>query len=335
MMAHAITEIISLHPIADFAADVRAGLTKSGQKELSSNYLYDALGSALFNAITELPEYGLFRADERILREHAYEIVHLLLRAKASPNIPENVVVTELGSGSGKKTRWILEALARHQHTTYYPIEISPAALAQCVNELSQLDRVNVIGIERDYLEGLARVTAQRSSNERLLVMFLGSTIGNFHRADAEQFLSDLRRNLIPGDALLLGVDLVKPLDQTIAAYDDAMGVTAAFNLNLLTRINRELGADFDLKEFRHCARYNPTERRIEMHLVSLRDQTVTIPTANCVVPFRSGETIFTESSYKYRPSEIIELAERAGFRAHAQWTDAEWPFAETLLIAG
>jgi dimethylhistidine N-methyltransferase len=335
MMAHAITEIISLHPIADFAADVRAGLTKSGQKELSSNYLYDALGSALFNAITELPEYGLFRADERILREHAYEIVHPLLRAKASPNIPENVVVTELGSGSGKKTRWILEALARHQHTTYYPIEISPAALAQCVNELSQLDRVNVIGIERDYLEGLARVTAQRSSNERLLVMFLGSTIGNFHRADAEQFLSDLRRNLIPGDALLLGVDLVKPLDQTIAAYDDAMGVTAAFNLNLLTRINRELGADFDLKEFRHCARYNPTERRIEMHLVSLRDQTVTIPTANCIVPFRSGETIFTESSYKYRPSEIIELAERAGFRAHAQWTDAEWPFAETLLIAG
>jgi L-histidine N-alpha-methyltransferase len=335
MMAHAITEIISLHPIADFAADVRAGLTKSGQKELSSNYLYDALGSALFNAITELPEYGLFRADERILREHAHEIVHPLLRAKASPNIPENVVVTELGSGSGKKTRWILEALARHQHTTYYPIEISPAALAQCVNELSQLDRVNVIGIERDYLEGLARVTAQRSSNERLLVMFLGSTIGNFHRADAEQFLSDLRRNLIPGDALLLGVDLVKPLDQTIAAYDDAMGVTAAFNLNLLTRINRELGADFDLKEFRHCARYNPTERRIEMHLVSLRDQTVTIPTANCVVPFRSGETIFTESSYKYRPSEIIELAERAGFRAHAQWTDAEWPFAETLLIAG
>jgi len=334
-MAHAITEIISLHPIANFAADVRAGLTKSGQKELSSNYLYDALGSALFNAITELPEYGLFRADERILREHADEIVHPLFRAKASTNIPENVVVAELGSGSGKKTRWILEALARRQHTTYYPIEISPAALAQCVNELSQLDRINVIGIERDYLEGLARVTAQRSSNERLLVMFLGSTIGNFHRADAEQFLSDLRRKLIPGDALLLGVDLVKSLDLMIPAYDDAMGVTAAFNLNLLTRINRELGANFDLKEFRHCARYNPTERRIEMHLVSLRDQTVTIPAANCVIQFATGETIFTESSYKYRPSEIIQLAERAGFRAHAQWTDAEWPFAETLLIAG
>jgi L-histidine N-alpha-methyltransferase len=334
-MAQTITEIISLYPIGNFAADVRAGLTKSGQKELSSNYLYDALGSALFNAITELPEYGLFRADERILREHADEIVRLLLRTNLSTNVPEDVVVAELGSGSGKKTRWILEALARHQHTSYYPIEISPAALAQCVNELSQLDRVNVIGIERDYLEGLARVTAQRLPNERLLVMFLGSTIGNFHRVDAEQFLSALRRKLIPGDALLLGVDLVKSLDLMIPAYDDAMGVTAAFNLNLLTRINRELGADFDLKEFRHCARYNPIERRIEMHLVSLRDQTVTIPAANCVVPFASGETIFTESSYKYRPSEIIQLAERANFRAQAQWTDAEWPFAETLLVAG
>jgi L-histidine Nalpha-methyltransferase len=333
-MAHAITEIISLHPVANFAADVRVGLSKSGQKELSSNYLYDALGSALFNAITELPEYGLFRADERILSQNAGEIVRPLLRTNSSANIPENVVVAELGSGSGKKTRWILEALARRQHTTYYPIEISPAALAQCVAELSQLNLINVIGIENDYLDGLARVTAQRSSNERLLVMFLGSTIGNFHRSDAEQFLSALRRRLIPGDALLLGTDLVKPVDQMIAAYDDAMGVTAAFNLNLLTRMNRELGASFDLKEFRHSARYNTTERRIEMHLVSLRDQTVTIPAANCVIHFNSGESIFTESSYKYRPIEIIELAERAGFHTHAQWIDAEWPFAETLLIA-
>src|ERR1700733_7609385 len=145
MMAHAITEIISLHPIANFAADVRAGLTKSGQKELSSNYLYDALGSALFNAITELPEYGLFRADERILREHADEIVHPLFRAKASTNIPENVVVAELGSG--RKTRGILEAPAPRHPPPFSPIEISPAALAQCVNELSQLDRINVIGI--------------------------------------------------------------------------------------------------------------------------------------------------------------------------------------------
>ena len=333
-MAETITEIISLRPIADFAADVRAGLTKSGQKELSSNYLYDELGSALFDAITLLPEYGLFRADQRILSRHADEIVRPLLRAKVSSDIPENIVVTELGSGSGKKTRWILEALARHQHTTYYPIEISPAALAQCVNELSQLDRVNVVGIEQNYLEGLARVTAQRLPNERILVMFLGSTIGNFHRSEAERFLLDVRQKLVPGDALLLGADLVKPVDQMIAAYDDAMGVTAAFNLNLLTRMNRELSANFDLKEFRHFARYDAFEQRIEMHLVSLRNQTVTIPAANCVVQFNSGETIFTESSYKYRAPEIIQIAERAGFHANAQWTDEEWPFAETLLMA-
>jgi L-histidine N-alpha-methyltransferase len=325
-----ITEIISLRSIADFAMDVRSGLTKPGQKELSSNYLYDELGSALFNAITLLPEYGLFRADERILSRHADEIVRPLLGTDA----PENVIVAELGSGSGKKTRWILEALARHQRTTYYPIEISPAALAQCVNELSQIDRVNVVGVEQEYLEGLARVIAQRLPNERLLVMFLGSTIGNFHRCDAEQFLSELRRKLIPGDALLLGVDLVKPLERMIPAYDDAMGVTAAFNLNLLTRINRELGGDFDLKEFRHCARYNSIEQRIEMHLVSLRDQTVTIRAANNTVQFKSDETIFTESSYKYRPTEIIQITERAGFHAHAQWIDEEWPFAETIFMA-
>lgn len=337
-MAEMITEIISLHPITNFAADVRSGLTKSGQKELLSHYLYDELGSALFDAITLLPEYGLFRADQRILSRYADDIVRPLLRAKVSaavsPDIPENIVVAELGSGNGKKTRWILEALARHQHTTYYPIEISPAALAQCVSELSQLNRVNVTGVEQNYLEGLSRVTAQRLPNERTLAMFLGSTIGNFHRADAEQFLADVRGKLIPGDALLLGVDLVKSLDRMIPAYDDPMGVTAAFNLNLLSRMNRELGADFDLKEFRHSARYDAFEQRIEMHLVSLRSQTVSIPAANCVVQFNSGETIFTESSYKYRPAEIIEVAERAGFHAHSQWTDEEWPFAETLLIA-
>jgi L-histidine Nalpha-methyltransferase len=344
-MAEMITDIIAQRSTAEFAADVRSGLTKSGQKELSSNYLYDELGSALFNAITLLPEYGLFRADQRILRQHADEIVRPLLSprltahfsAESSENISRRgarVIVAELGSGNGKKTRWILEALTRHQQTTYYPIEISPAALAQCVNELSQLGRVNVVGIEQDYLEGLMRVTAQRAPNERLLVMFLGSTIGNFHRGDAEQFLADLRHKLIPGDALLLGVDLVKPLERIIPAYDDAAGVTAAFNLNLLTQINRELGADFDLKKFRHAARYNSAERRIEMHLVSLRDQTVTIPAANAIIPFSSGETIWTESSYKYRLSEIIQITERAGLRAHTQWVDAEWPFAETLLVA-
>jgi L-histidine N-alpha-methyltransferase len=321
-----ITEIIAQRSIANFAEDVRAGLTKPGQKELSSNYFYDELGSALFNAITLLPEYGLFRADERILQKHADAIIR--------PLFPAQIVVAELGSGSGKKTRWILEALARRQHTTYYPIEISPAALAQCSDELGQLEHVNVVGVEREFLDGLASVTAQRLPGERLLVLFLGSTIGNFHRRDAEQFLEEVRRKLIPGDALLLGTDLVKPLELMLSAYDDASGVTAAFNLNLLTRINRELGANFDLREFRHLAQYDESEQRIEMHLVSLRNQAVTIPAANCVVPFKADDTIWTESSYKYRADEIVQLAERTGFRAHAQWVDEEWPFAESLLIA-
>src|SRR5580704_7588759 len=207
-----ITEIISLRSIADFAEDVRSGLTRPGQKELSANYLYDELGSALFNAITLLPEYGLFRADERILRRHAEEIVR--------PLFPANVTVAELGSGSGKKTRWILEALARHQHTTYYPIDVSPAALTQCANELGQLDRVSVYGIEREFLEGVARAVALRQPYERLLVLFVGSTIGNFHRGGAGQFLTELRQQLGHGDALLLGTDLVKPVEQMLAAYD-------------------------------------------------------------------------------------------------------------------
>jgi L-histidine Nalpha-methyltransferase len=325
-MAGMITEVIAQRSIANFAEDVRSGLTRPGQKELSANYLYDELGSALFNAITLLPEYGLFRADERLLQKHAEEIVR--------PLFPANVTVAELGSGSGKKTRWILEALTRHQHTTYFPIDVSPAALTQCANELGQLDRVSVYGIEREFLGGVARAVALRQPYERLLVLFVGSTIGNFHRGGAGQFLTELRQQLVHGDALLLGTDLVKPVEQMLAAYDDALGVTSAFNLNLLTRINRELGADFDLREFRHLARYDEAERRIEMHLVAQRDQTVTIPAAGCAVQFKSGETIWTESSYKFSSGEIFQMAERTGFRAHAQWVDEEWPFAETLLIA-
>jgi L-histidine Nalpha-methyltransferase len=326
-VADMITEIIVQRSTGHIAEDVRRGLTKAGQKELSSNYLYDELGSALFNAITLLPEYGLFRADGRILRQHASEIVR--------PLLPSQVLVAELGSGSGKKSRWILEALARHQQTTYYPIEISSAALTQCTSELSQLAGVSVIGVESDYLDGLSRVSAQRLPGERMLVMFLGSTIGNFHRRDAEQFLVDVRHKLFPGDALLLGADLVKPLESMLAAYDDSMGVTAAFDLNLLTRINRELAANFDLTEFRHVARYDESEQRIEMHLVSLCNQAVAIPGASCTVSFRRDESIWTESSYKYRAGEIVQIAERTGFHAKTQWVDQEWPFAETLLIAG
>ncbi len=321
------TETIARHLIVQFADEVRAGLTKPGQKELPSNYFYDEVGSALFDAITLLPEYGLTRADERLLREHAEAMIR--------PLLPAPVVVAELGSGSGKKTQWILQALARRQHTTYYPIEISPAALAQLSKELGQLERVNIVGVQRAYLEGLACVSAERGPSERLFVLFLGSTIGNFGRLAGEQFLAEVRRRLLPGDALLLGADLVKPLEMLLPAYDDSLGVTASFNLNLLARINRELGSDFNLSAFSHLARYDESERRIEMHLVSRCRQEISIPGAGCRISLRSGETIWTESSYKYRTDELVQMAENSDFRLEKQWLDEEWPFAENLLIAG
>ncbi len=315
-----LTETIAQYSIADFGGEVRSGLTQRGQKELPSKYLYDEVGSALFEVITLLPEYGLSRADERLLRQHADAMVR--------PLLPAPVMVAELGSGGGKKTRWILQALARHQRTTYYPIEISPAALSQCTKELSQLDQVHVVGVERAYLDGLASVAEGRRPGECLLVLFLGSTIGNFDRPAADQFLAEVRRRLKPGDALLLGADLGKPLAQLLPAYDDPLGVTASFNLNLLARINRELGANFDLRSFGHLARYNESERRIEMHLLSRRPQEVSIPGAGCSVFFDSGETIWTESSYKYQTEEIVQMAQSSGFRLESQWVDEEWPFA-------
>ncbi|MFY9704041.1 MAG: L-histidine N(alpha)-methyltransferase [Terriglobales bacterium] len=309
----------------DFASDVYAGLTQPGQKTLPSKYLYDDVGSALFEVISRLPEYGLTRADERLLRRHASEIVDSL----ATP-----VAVAELGSGSGKKTRWLLEALCRKQRTSYYPVEISPWALAQCERELSDIDSISIVGLEREYLAGLLEVAARRKGVQNLFVLFLGSTIGNFDRPAGMEFLAKIRRILRAGDSLLLGTDLEKPSAQLLAAYDDALGVTAAFNLNLLGRINRELDADFDLRQFSHVARINHDARSVEMHLRSNRRQRVYIAAAALDAEFMEGETIWTESSHKYSANEIVQMAREAGFRCQAQWVDEEWSFAENLLIA-
>ena len=319
------TPVLSQRHVSEFAADVRESLTKGGQRELPSKYLYDEVGSALFEAISVLPEYGLTRADSRLLQEHSAEIVS---------RVPSPLRVAELGSGSGKKTRWILEALSKRQKTYYYPIEISPHALAACEKELAQIDLVSVVGYEQPYLEGLRSVAQSRGKNDRLLVLFLGSTIGNFDRDAGDTFLREVRATLRPGDALLLGTDLEKPVELQILAYDDPAGVTAAFNLNLLARINRELGADFDLSCFRHEAHWNFADRRIEMHLRSTCRQNVRIPAANLRVVLNEDETIWTESSHKYKAEEIPEMAERAGFRCEAQWLDREWPFAQNLLLA-
>jgi L-histidine Nalpha-methyltransferase len=321
MLVHAITTDVTY----EFASDVRAGLTRPGQKELPSKYLYDDVGSALFEVISHLSEYGLTRADERLLRRHAREIVDRLAGS---------IAVAELGSGSGQKTRWLLEALCRRQRTFYYPVEISPSALAKCERELDDIDSISIVGFEREYLDGLLEAAARRKPGQHLLVLFLGSTIGNFERPAGVKFLAEVRRILEPGDSLLLGTDLEKPETQLLRAYDDELGVTAAFNLNLLARINRELAADFNLHQFAHQAKISQDGRCVEMHLRSLQRQTVSILAAEVVVEFLEGETIWTESSHKYSAEEILQTARDAGFRCDAQWIDEQWPFAENLLIA-
>jgi L-histidine Nalpha-methyltransferase len=308
-----------------FAKAVHEGLTHSPQKELPSMYLYDEVGSALFEVITALPEYGVTRAEERVLKAHSADIV---------AQLPHDVIVAELGSGSGRKTRRILEALCKKQPTSYHPIEISRTALQLCRRELGDIERISIVGFERDYLAGLSEVSANRKDGESLFVLFLGSTIGNFARLAATRFLKSIRGMLKPGDSLLLGMDLLKPLDVLIPAYDDPIGVTAAFNLNLLARINRELDADFPIDAFEHIALFNPEARSIEMHLRATRPVTAHIRGAGFEVKFREGETIWTESSHKYDAGEVIPLADDAGFDCAHQWLDREWGFAESLLVA-
>ena len=306
---------------SEFALDVREGLLKSNQKELPCRWFYDDVGSALFEAITLLPEYGLTRADARLIRAHAADIA-----ARLRPPL----AVAELGSGSGTKTRLLLEALGGRP--VYTPIDVSAAALQKCASEVGHTARV--VPFTGAYLEGLEEASARRSRRTRLLVLFLGSTIGNFERREAEGFLAGVRARLRPGDALLLGADLEKPVAQLLDAYDDPTGVTAAFNLNLLARINRELGASFDLRAFAHEARYDSTARRIEMHLVSRARQSVAIPAAGVTVELAACETILTEHSHKFDAAEVAAMARRTGWLPEAQWIDAEWPFAETLLVA-
>jgi len=307
----------------EFAREVRAGLSGNGQKTLPCRYLYDDVGSALFDAITCLAEYGLTRADTRLLTK---------LSSELAARLPNEVLVAELGSGSGSKTRPILEQLARRQPVVYYPIDVSRAALDRCEKELSTLGKV--VPLEGNYTEGLREVARERARGQSILALFLGSTIGNFEPEAAIRFLVDVRQSLRPGDRLLLGTDLVKPVEQLLLAYDDPAGVTAAFNLNLLGRINRELDADFDLRQFEHVARYIDEEQRIEMHLRSRIHQTVTIPAADLSVDFAPNETICTEASHKFRLEQIPELGRLAGFHLERQWIDCDWPFAENLLVA-
>lgn len=317
------------HP-PTFAEDVRQGLTAS-PKVLKPKYFYDELGSLLFGAICALPEYYVFRAEMEILRASAGEIAAWL----QSP-----VRIIELGSGDARKTRLIIDAvLARQGGFDYLPIDVSKSALEQSSEELlSAYPNLRVTGWVGDYREALRAIRDESQGRgarfKHTLVLFVGSTLGNLEPVERNELLRSVRDLLKPGDAFLLGVDLKKSEEVLIPAYDDPLGVTAAFNLNVLGRINRELEGEFDLRSFRHLARYDSALGRIEMHLESLRRQTVRIPGAGLEVPFEAGETIHTESSYKFDPDQIAELAAGAGMEVRRSWFDRARRFSSNLLVA-
>jgi L-histidine N-alpha-methyltransferase len=309
-----------------FAEDVRAGLTAQ-QKALQPKYFYDALGSQLFEAICHLPEYYLTRAESEILRSNSDEIV-------ASLSGPARLV--ELGSGSAEKTRYLIEALIGRQGSlNYLPVDISSASLERSSLELLQIyPRLSITAYAADYFTALEALAGSANSGERTVALFLGSNIGNFDPEGSRAFLSEVRRVLKPRDALLVGADLKKPADVLIRAYDDALGVTAAFNLNLLVRMNRELEANFDVAKFRHRATYNEELGRVEIRMVSLEQQTVRLRALDLEVSFREGESIHTENSYKFDVEQLGEMARATGFKLEKTWFDGARSFSFNLFAA-
>jgi len=301
------------------AREVVAGLT-SNPKTLPPKLFYDAHGAELFERISELPEYYLTRAELEILRARSGEIAEL-----AGPH----AALIEYGSGAGVKIRLLLNAL--ESPAAYVPIDISREQLARVAGDLAaEYPGVNVQPLHADYTMPLTLPTLRERS--RRLAFFPGSTIGNFHPMEASIFLRRVRRAVGKSGALVLGVDRRKRAGILDAAYDDAAGVTAAFNLNMLARINRELGADFDLDRFAHRAFFNSKASRVEMHLVSLAAQTVHV--AGESIRFAKGESIWTESSYKYDRARLGELTESAGFHLDRLWTDAKKQFWVAYLSA-
>jgi L-histidine Nalpha-methyltransferase len=310
---------VALSSSPSFAADARAGLTGSGQKSMPPKYFYDAVGSALFEAITQLPEYGLSRAERRLFEMHAAQIATLA---------PATTVI-ELGSGSAAKTALLLRALLRQRPVTYCAVDVSTAALEMTRSGLSGLAGLRVRTLGSEYLPGLDTAVQARIAHGSVLVLLLGSSLGNLDFTSSVRFLRHVRAALQPGDHLLLGADLIKAEPQLIAAYDDAQGVTAAFNRNLLARMNRELGAHFALTQFQHRVRFNRATHDVEMYLESLVDQTVQF--ADFAVTFRAGETIHTESSHKYSLAELDRLEDNCGFRTIMRWLDSEGQFVSSL----
>jgi L-histidine N-alpha-methyltransferase len=312
------------------AAAVVEGLTNR-PKRLPAWLFYDAAGSQLFEEITALPEYYLTRTEHAIFAEHGRDII---ARAAGEARLR----IAELGAGSAEKTRLLLAAaVAAQQSVVYEPIDVSSSALdgaRACIER--EIPGVAVVPRVMDYTHGDGRRLhfAPTNANERRLVLYIGSSIGNFEPVDALRLLCRIRAALKPGDSFLLGVDLVKSENTLLDAYDDAAGVTAAFNRNVLVRLNRELDADFDLEAFAHCAKWNRAKSRIEMHLVSRMAQQVSIGALDLAVEFACGESIHTENSYKYRSGQAEALLSQTGFTPAATWNDPCGWFAVCLARA-
>jgi dimethylhistidine N-methyltransferase len=302
-----------------FARAVLEGLSQK-QKTLPCRYLYDARGSELFEKITALPEYYPTRTETEILRSCAAEIAE---------GVAPGAVLVEFGSGSSRKTELMLQALP--SLAAYVPIDVSASALAEAVERLKDnFPALRVHPIVGDFLSQLTLPTDL--SGRPLLGFFPGSTIGNFEPAEAVKLLAGMRRQLGDGSHLVVGADLHKSQDILIPAYDDAAGVTAAFNKNILARINRELGGDFDLDGFAHQARFNPDRKRIEMHLASQTDQVVSL--LGQQFRFRPGETIHTENSHKFTHQSLTALASEAGWTIDKVWSDPNQLFSVCRLVA-
>lgn len=314
--------------LEEFARDVREGLG-SERKFLLAKYFYDERGSKLFEEITRLPEYYPTRTEASILEEYAGAIRNAL---------EGDISLVELGSGSSAKTRILLENIMEEQRRLHYlPIDISPTILDETARKLdARYPRLTTIPIASEYGEGLRQATrlAIREPDvvERKLVLFLGSSIGNFEPQDAGSFLNTVRDGLQEDDALLIGFDLQKDRSVLEAAYDDAAGVTARFNLNVLRRINRELDGEFDLESFRHRAHYNETAGRMELHLVSKKEQQVAIRQLEETFGFKKEESIHTESSYKYTVPLIQEIAGNTRFEVGKVFTDPKNWYALALF---
>jgi dimethylhistidine N-methyltransferase len=316
--------------LTPIGAEVLRGLS-ARPRALSPWLFYDAEGSRLFEAITELPEYYVTRTERAIFERWADEIV-----ASAAEG---HLSIFELGAGSATKTGLLLRAAIERQGSVrYHAIDVSESALAEAKDRLeAEIPGLTVDPVIANYTEGLAAAAESlgvRRAGERRMFLYIGSSIGNFDTSEALRILRDVRRQLIPGDTLLLGADLVKDRQIMLSAYDDAAGVTSAFNKNVLTRINRELGSNFNLNLFRHRARWNEELSRIEMHLESLITQIVFIPALDLQVKLGRAETIHTENSYKFTDETIEGLLQRAGFTIAKQWKDERGWFGTYLAMA-